>query len=193
MNSTRYSVEPKKQHNAQIKYNYLKDVLAISRENLITLAPILNRIITAGNSYLYNDEVIDLDLKVEILENVYASHKKALLICKEYNLIFKDDDSLLFFLKYDAIIDKALSLIIKINKDFTLNSTKLHEISAQQHMLAIPKEIKNSFPISYISYAMTPLNLCEQIEVYYNELIKHVATYRLKEEEPSHISLHSHS
>ncbi|RZJ20811.1 MAG: hypothetical protein EON51_13795 [Acinetobacter sp.] len=116
----------KKQHNAQIKYNYLKDILSVLRENLITLAPIVNGIISAGHLYLYKDEVTDLNLKINDLEKVYASHKKALLILKEYNLIFKDDDSLLLFLKFDVIMDKAISLIIKINKDFILNSTRLH-------------------------------------------------------------------
>ncbi|WP_313035827.1 hypothetical protein [Acinetobacter sp.] len=171
----------KKQHNAQIKYNYLKDILSVLRENLITLAPIVNEIISAGHLYLYKDEVTDLNLKINDLEKVYASHKKALLIFKEYNLIFKDDDSLLLFLKFDVIMDKAISLIIKINKDFILNSTRLHEITTQQYMVGIPKEITNNIPSCIISHAMTPLNLCEQIEVYYDELIKHLTTYRFKE------------
>lgn len=171
----------KTQHNAQIKYSYLKDVLIFSRDNLITLAPILSKIITAGNLYLHKDEVTDLNIKEDDLDRVYASHKKVFLAFKEYNSIFKDDDSLLLFLRFDAIISETLTLILKINRTFILNSERINEISTQQYVISLPEEIKNSVTTRSRGYYMTALDLCEQIELYYDALIEHITSHRLKE------------
>ncbi|ENV46064.1 hypothetical protein P255_01410 [Acinetobacter brisouii CIP 110357] len=168
------------QHNAQIKYNYLKDTLEITRDNLILFAPILNHIILAGMKYIEGDVVSIIELDKKIIDKIYSSHKKSLLIFREYNTVFNDDDSYLLFLKLSVIIEKSLTSLISItNIDSDLD--KLEAITKQAQIIGVPTDVKNGIAISFYTHQMTTLDLLGQVEVYYLELVKHLAKHELKE------------
>lgn len=170
----------KEQHNAQIKYNYLNNTISILRSDLVSIAPILNKVIIAGEKYQHEDIVSLVDFDLKIVHELYSSHKTADLLFKEYYSVFKDDSTYLLYLKFSYIMEKTLNSLLTIHS-IASDLEKLEEITRQLQIVAIPHKFNKNTITSHNICKMLPLDLYRQVEVYYFSIIDYLTNYKIKE------------
>lgn len=167
------------QHNANIELTYISEILTSLRNNLILMAPILNKLVISGDKYIHTDIVTKIDIDTKVLDEIYSNHKKAFLLFKEYNYIFLDDNNYLLFLRFLNITEEGLKTIFKI-QNFENDIESLNYITQQLIRVPFPFEVKNGNVTIYKPEDMLPIELYCQIEIYYMDLVKNIAKNTLK-------------
>lgn len=170
----------KMQHNAFTKANYINNILSILRKDLISIAPILNKAIVAGEKYQHLDEVSTINFDINVINDLYASHKTTELLFKEYYSAFKDDNTYLLYLKFNCMMEKTLNSLLNVEK-IDSDLEKLEEMTRQLQIVAIPHKLNNKTVSNYNVCEMFPIDLYRQVEVNYFSIVDYLTTYRLQE------------
>lgn len=166
------------QHNAQIKTNYINDILKIMRQDLIRLAPMLANSISAGEKFQNTNVVYEIKIDKKIIEELYSSHKTADLIFQEYYSSFSDVKTYLLYLRYSTIIEKSLIYMFQLEK-IESNLEKSKEITQQLHRISFPKEIEEK-TIKYEVVDLLPIDVFRQVEVDYFKITDHITKSKLQ-------------
>ncbi|WP_284074082.1 hypothetical protein [Acinetobacter nosocomialis] len=167
------------QHNANLELTYISEILSLLRNNLILMAPILNKLIVSGEKYTHNDLVTKIEIDSELLDEIYSNHKKSLLLFSEYNYIFLDDSNYLLFLRLLNITEQALNTIVTL-KSIDDDIEVLNYITQQLIRVPLPSEVKNGHITIRKPEDMLPLDLYRQIEIFYINLVKKLTKSTLK-------------
>lgn len=167
------------QHNANIELTYISEILTSLRNNLILMAPILNKLIMSGERYIHTDIVTKIEIDTKVLDEIYSNHKKSFLLFKEYNYIFLDDNNYLLFLRLLNITEDGLKTIFKI-QSLENDIELLNFITQQLIRVPLPFEVKNGCVTVYKPEDILPIELYRQIEVNYINLVKNIAKNTLK-------------
>lgn len=166
------------QHNKQIKDQYFVEILKIMRADLISLAPILNHLIVAGEKYTQDDILINLNYSLEDLDRIYSSHKTVALLFREYHYIFRDDETYLVYLKFYNLIEKLIPILLGISK-INRNVDKLEDLTRQLYIISYPIELINGIEKTTKADEILPVDMCRYVELYYFNLVKQIASLKL--------------
>ncbi|MCH7291029.1 hypothetical protein MMP65_06080 [Acinetobacter sp. ANC 3926] len=168
----------KDQHNAQVRYNYIKDTLTLLRECIIGLGPTLSSAVVAGEKFINTSSITSIHIDQNLNDKLYEQHKLVYLVFKEYYSIFKDDDSYLEFLKLNTFLEKIFVSLSDLNTTI-LNIEKLEKITQNTQIVAIPSAISNGRVISHVTVQKSYLDLYRELELHYFNLTSHIATYQI--------------
>lgn len=167
------------QHNAQIKTNYINDILNIMRQDLIRLAPILANAISSGEKFQHSDIVYEINIEKNIIDVLYSSHKTADLIFQEYYSSFGDVETYLLYLNFSKIIEETLIYMFQLEK-MESNFEKNKEITQQLHRISFPKEIEGRRIIKFEVVDMLPIDVFRQVEIYYFKITDHITKSKIQ-------------
>ncbi len=167
------------QHNANLELTYISEILSSLRNNIILMAPILNKLIVSGEKYRHKDLVTKIEIDDELLDEIYSNHKKTFLLFKEYNYIFLDDSNYLLFLRLLNITEEGLKTIFNI-KNSENDIDKLNYITQQLIRVPLPSKVKKGVVTIYTPEDLLPIDIYGQIEVFYIDLVKKLAKNTFK-------------
>lgn len=168
----------KDQHNAQVRYNYIKDTLTMLRQCVIGLAPTLSSAIKASEEFIETGSILKIELNKYANDKLYEEHRQVSLLFDEYNSIFKDDSGYLEFKKLNILLEQ---IFISLNdlSETVPHGEKLEKITQDSRIIAFPFEIIQGKITRYETKQMRYLDLYKYLDLYYSNLSSQLARYQV--------------